>query len=306
MGQSVSVLFSDSLRTLRPANLRGKMGGGSVGTVRSAVFVAGKIALFAAVGFAYLIGDMLRNGFATQIPEVTAPIAAGRDVKKASKSLENYQVILTAPIFGRTRLDAPPPPKPTTEGTLKIRVVAINELSGGARMAILEETAKQSQDVFELNDAVFGQGKLVEIGPDLVKIEHGGKIEVIRLDDGSAVRSASSAPEAPSNDQTDFSVAEDELAAALANLPQLLSQARAVPYFRNGQSIGMRLFAIRSGSMYEKLGLKNGDIILSVNENSLSDPAQALKLFEQLKSERSIGVRLERNGQNMDMRYNIR
>ena len=112
--------------------------------------------------------------------------------------------------------------------------------------------------------------------------------------------------ESASDDQTEFSVAEDELSAALANLPQLLSQARAVPYFRNGQSIGMRLFAIRSGSMYEKLGLKNGDIVLSVNENSLSDPAQALKLFEQLKSERSINVKLERNSQNMDMRYAIR
>ena len=44
-----------------------------------------------------------------------------------------------------------------------------------------------------------------------------------------------------------------------------------------GQSIGMRLFAIRTGSLYEKLGLKNGDIILAVNENSLSDPAQAFE-----------------------------
>lgn len=300
MAPSISAYFGDTLQTLRPTNVRA-----TFGSVRGVVFILGKLALFGAVGFTYLIGDMLRNAADNSLPDTASPVTGNRDPKKGADSLANYQVILTAPIFGRTKVDATPAPKPTTEGTLKIRVVAINELSRGARMVILEDSAKQAQDVFELNDSVFGQGKLVEIGSDLVKIEHGGRIEVVRLDD-SAPKSSGGAPETATNEQTDFSVPEDELSAALANLPQLLSQARAVPYFRNGQSIGMRLFAIRSGSMYEKLGLKNGDIILSVNENSLSDPAQALKLFEQLKNERSIGVRLERNGQNMDMRYNIR
>ena len=58
--------------------------------------------------------------------------------------------------------------------------------------------------------------------------------------------------------------------------------------------------------MYEKLGLKNGDIVKSINENNLSDPSQALKLFEQLKSERSIGVKLERDGAPRELKYSIR
>ena len=68
----------------------------------------------------------------------------------------------------------------------------------------------------------------------------------------------------------------------------------------------MRLFAIRRDSLYEKLGLKNGDILTAVNENNLSDPSQALKIFEQLKNERSINVKLERNGENKDLHYAIR
>ena len=54
------------------------------------------------------------------------------------------------------------------------------------------------------------------------------------------------------------------------------------------------------------LGLKNGDIIKFVNNNPMTDPAQALKLFEQLKSERSIGVKVERIGQDVDLSYSIR
>ena len=67
----------------------------------------------------------------------------------------------------------------------------------------------------------------------------------------------------------------------------------------------MRLFAIRKDSLYEKLGLKNGDIITSVNDSSLSNPAEALKLFEKLKSEREISVKLERNGEKKSLEYSI-
>ena len=86
----------------------------------------------------------------------------------------------------------------------------------------------------------------------------------------------------------------------------LLTQARAVPYFKDGRSIGLRLFAIKTGSLYEKLGLKNGDILKSINGNSLGDLSQAMKLFEQLKQERSISVMLERDKQDKEFRYQIR
>lgn len=276
-------------------------------SIRGLMWVVGKICLFGAVGFCYLIGETYRESGKETIPVINLNGDEESEAKKAKVPLESFNVIVTSNMFGRSKTDGAvrPPVQPTTP--MKLRLVAINEISSGNRLAILEDTQKQNQDVFDVNEDVFGQGKVVAILGDSVRIEHGGKIETLTLEDAPSVAGSAPGPAGPaSDDQTDFTVAEDELSAALANLPQLLSQARAVPYFRNGQSIGMRLFAIRSGSMYEKLGLKNGDIILSVNENSLSDPAQALKLFEQLKSERSINVKLERNSQNMDMRYNVR
>jgi general secretion pathway protein C len=101
-------------------------------------------------------------------------------------------------------------------------------------------------------------------------------------------------------------VEEAELDKGLENLPLLLTQARAVPYFKEGRSIGLRLFAIKNGSLYEKIGLKNGDILKSINGNSLGDISQALKLFEQLKQERSINLVLEREKQDREFKYTIR
>jgi hypothetical protein len=54
------------------------------------------------------------------------------------------------------------------------------------------------------------------------------------------------------------------------------------------------------------ISIKNGDILETINGNQLGDFSQALKLFEQLKSERSLRLVLERNMQPITYNYVIR
>jgi general secretion pathway protein C len=156
--------------------------------------------------------------------------------------------------------------------------------------------------MFVLGDSIFEQATLKKIFLDRVEVERNGKIEILRLDEiggnaGAGIVSSGS---------DDFVIEEAELDKGLENLPLLLTQARAVPYFKDGRSIGLRLFAIKTGSLYEKVGLKNGDILKTINGNNLGDISQALKLFEQLKQERSINLTLERDKQEREFKYTIR
>ena len=278
-----------------------------VGTFPGAAYWIGQVCLFVAVALAYKTGEMFRNSPESTLPQLELPSLSDEGGKRVKTPIEAFGIIATSSLFAKPKpVESAAPPAPTAN-TSKLKLIAVNESSSGMKMAIIEDGAKQAQDVFEVNEQVFNQARLTEIKTDRVLIDRAGKVETLLLSEKEpSVVAAKDGEEAPAADQTDFTVPEEELSAALANLPQLLSQARAVPYFRNGQSIGMRLFAIRAGSLYEKLGLKNGDIILSVNDNSLSDPAQALKLFEQLKTERSIGVKVERNSQLSDLHYSIR
>lgn len=277
-----------------------------VNTLQGAAYWLGQLCLFLAIALAYKTGEMLQSSSRSGLPSLELPNFGDDTGKRSLSSLESFQNISTSSLFGKSKgPEQAPTPAAQPVNNSKLKLIAVNESSSGMRMAIIEDSTKQAQDVFEVNEQIFAQARLVEIKSDRVSIERAGKLEVLALAEKEAGPAGdSTAP--PGVDQTDFTVPEEELSSALANLPQLLSQARAVPYFRNGQSIGMRLFAIRSGSLYEKLGLKNGDIILSVNDNSLSDPAQALKLFEQLKNERSVAVKVERNSQLTDLRYSIR
>ncbi len=279
-----------------------------VSSVKGAVFIVGKICLVLAVGLAHAIGDNLRRSELRTLPKNTVDHSDDQSVSTGITNIASYDVIAKRNIFGEkpaAKDTQATPVQPKTK--LKLRLVGTNVSSNGAPFAIVEDTAKKQQDVYELNEMVFNQAKLVEILTESIKIEHNGKIEILELAEATGSSGSGGTGTISSNDDgTEFSVAEEELSKALANLPRLLSQARAVPYFRNGKSIGMRLFAIRRGSLYEKLGMKNGDIILSVNDTSVNDPAQALKIFEKLKTERSINLELERNGQSSALRYSIR
>ena len=156
--------------------------------------------------------------------------------------------------------------------------------------------------MFLLGDSVFDQATLKQIYKDRVEIERDGGVETLFLDDSLGDTSDTSSGE----DSDDFVIDEAEVDRGLENLPLLLTQARAVPYFKDGRSIGLRLFAIKTGSLYEKVGLRNGDILKTINGNSLGDISQALKLFEKLKEERSITLTLERAKQEREFRYTIR
>ena len=59
------------------------------------------------------------------------------------------------------------------------------------------------------------------------------------------------------------------------------------------------------GSIYEKLGLKNKDVIVQINGFTVDNLPKALKLFEALQLEEKITLRIKREGQITDFQYFI-
>lgn len=204
-------------------------------------------------------------------------------------------------VLGRvvTSVAATPAPPPSP---LMLSLIGTFLTQGQEPYAIIEDKKKNEQEMFLIGDSVFEQATLKTIYLDRVEVERNGKLEVLRLDEIAGNSGAGIV----NSGSDDFVIEEAELDKGLENLPLLLTQARAVPYFKDGRSIGLRLFAIKTGSLYEKVGLKNGDILKTINGNNLGDISQALKLFEQLKQERSINLMLERDKQEREFKYSIR
>lgn len=194
-----------------------------------------------------------------------------------------------------------PTPQKANDDTLSL-IGTFVSLSNNS-YAIVENKKKRTQDVFGIGESIFGLATLRSIDTLSVTISRNGKDEKLVMEEGE--------PGAPSpyseNSSSETKVVENsDVEEALNNLPVLLTQARTVPYFSNGKRDGLRLFAIRSGSFFEKIGLQNGDILKEINGNDLNDQSKALELFQRLKSERRLSVKLVRNRQEKLINYEIR
>ena len=92
---------------------------------------------------------------------------------------------------------------------------------------------------------------------------------------------------------------------ALADLSELGKQARVIPNYRNGRYEGFKLIGVRPGSLYRALGIRSGDIILSINGEPLNSPNRALELYSKLQHETQLVVGIKRRGKTLTFIYNI-
>jgi type II secretory pathway component PulC len=94
--------------------------------------------------------------------------------------------------------------------------------------------------------------------------------------------------------------------ANIRNLNRFLMQARAVPFVKQGRTIGFRITRISQGSLYEKIGLRNGDVLLRVNTRNLDNPEKLFRIYQDMRDKRHISLLLSRNGQDQTFHYDIR
>jgi general secretion pathway protein C len=106
--------------------------------------------------------------------------------------------------------------------------------------------------------------------------------------------------------ENEFSVPEDDVKWALDNLDKMAREARVVPNFSDGKTNGFKVFAIRRNSALRQMGLKNNDVLTSVNGFDLSNTEKALEIYGKLQSEKSFSLEILRNGEPMTIEYGIK
>lgn len=167
---------------------------------------------------------------------------------------------------------------------------------------------------YQVNDMIGQQAKIFKVDAEKVYFQNiqTGAIEFIALkedkistatafgpvaDVGSGIRQAS---------EDRFVIDRGALETSIANPSEILTQARAVPNIVDGKIKGFSIFSIKPGSVYEKLGIRNGDIIMRVNGVDLDSPAKALEFYGTIASASEITLDLERGGSKKTVNYTVR
>lgn len=95
------------------------------------------------------------------------------------------------------------------------------------------------------------------------------------------------------------------LESLLANPESLAKQARIVPSQRDAKTVGYKLYGIRPGSLPRLLSMKNGDMLVSINDTALTSLDNALAAYAELRDETHLDIELERKGRPFDLQVDI-
>lgn len=188
---------------------------------------------------------------------------------------------------------------------------------GGSGYAVIESSESGVQQLFAVGELVFEGPKLVAVDARTATVLRGGRrvvLEIVeteatpaRTADGppGAAKAAASGGIRQVGDNR-YLVDRGEVDHSIENLSSIVTQMRAVPYLKDGKSLGFRVFNIRAGSLFERMGLKNGDVIQSVNGTTLDDPTRALALLDEVEAADEITVDLLRDDHPNTLTYSIR
>ncbi len=84
-----------------------------------------------------------------------------------------------------------------------------------------------------------------------------------------------------------------------ANPASLAKQARVMPSGKDGETKGFKFYGIRPGSLPKLLGMKNGDLLTSVNGTELKSVDQVMGLLTKLRRASNLSVTIERKGETI-------
>ncbi|HUT54151.1 MAG TPA: type II secretion system protein GspC [bacterium] len=109
--------------------------------------------------------------------------------------------------------------------------------------------------------------------------------------------------------ENSFVIQKTAIDETLSNMNSIITQARVIPNFVGDGDArvvdGFRIYRIQSGSLFEALGLQNGDVIKSINGEKMDSMEKGLQLLQSLRNETRFTMDLERQGNPMGYQYEV-
>jgi hypothetical protein len=107
-------------------------------------------------------------------------------------------------------------------------------------------------------------------------------------------------------DPTHYEVTRLVVDQMTANPMAMSKGARIVPAMKDGKPAGIKLYAVRPGSVYARLGFANGDTIKAINKQTLTSVDKGLEIYAKLREAKQFVVELERRGKPVTLTITVK
>jgi|Deesub1362B_J571_1020462.scaffolds.fasta_scaffold00036_19 general secretion pathway protein C len=263
------------------------------------------------------------RSFLTPSKETVLDISTqGRsDQKEVDKgySLKHYDIILKKNPFGIRELNySRSSEEAYTVGDL-VLVGTVHDGRGHGYAVLMDSTGRQN--IYHTGQEVPSVGRLVRVDSEsaLIVGTTSKRLKLIDIEEAikkrkDIVKRSPRLLRSPRRIDSfikrtasgEYVVDRFKVEEAIEHPQQLMTDARLQPVFRDGKQYGFVLKEVKRDGIYYKLGLRNNDILLRINEFDITDPETALRAFTQLRGADEIELYILRNGKEKRLRYIIR
>ena len=258
---------------------------------------------FLFVDIFYKTVDAKLSGFRT---EETSTIKTVRRKAARKPSLNAYRVISDRNLFGSIDKAGEKIQINVDElEVTKLGLTLLGTVSGAGEFdfAVIEEENKKKQGLFREGDAVAAATIIIRIMRGIVVLRVDGRDEILKMEEGDQRSDVRGRRSEVRDIKNIIKVKKTDIDNAFNNMGEMLARVRIRPYFSSGKSDGFIISRIKPGSIFQKMGMQNGDIIQGVDNQPIKSPDDMLKLYNGLKSGSAITLNIKRKERTQNLEY---
>jgi len=180
--------------------------------------------------------------------------------------------------------------------------------------AVIEDIKAREQNLYRVGDAV--QTATVKgIFREKVILSVNGQDEILQMEDFESGKRALRPGGLPARGPVAstgasraqrISLRRSYIEQSMQDMASLMTQVKIQPHMEDGVPSGLSLSSIKPNSIFRRMGLRNGDVIVGVDGSEISTVDDALRMVDSLKSSSNLSLQLKRRGREKNIEYRIR
>lgn len=198
----------------------------------------------------------------------------------------------------------------------ELGLALLGTVSGSPEVAraIIKNLKTGVSDLYKIGQTVEG-ASIEDVGTDEVILAHNGERKILKLsiaqsnnNNSTGTPSVKTINETSNTTKNDLSTqnANTNVRTKVGCVEAILKQALIEPHVVDGQIEGFRITDLENIKEAKDLGLKNGDIIHTVNGHLLTSKQKAHQIFKKAMSQAAINLELLRDDETKKLSFNLR
>lgn len=179
--------------------------------------------------------------------------------------------------------------------------------------AVIKDLKTGTLDLYKIDQTVAG-ARIESIEENAVVLVCEGQKMLLKLNIASSGSNNNNQLSSPQTINEMSNVAKVDLSTKKADtdvqtkigyVEAVLNNAAIEPYFLDGKAEGLQITGLENLSIAKNLGLKNKDIIRSVNGHRLTNKQKAYQVFKKAKSQPAIDIELLRDNNTKKLSFSM-